>query len=69
MNIHINDHFTCMIFRIGSGTQSNMNANEVISNRVYIHTNIYIYTCIYKYTYIYMYMHTYMHTYASYSNG
>ncbi|KAJ3094941.1 fumarase fum1 [Phlyctochytrium planicorne] len=29
----LNDHFPLVIFQTGSGTQSNMNANEVISNR------------------------------------
>src|ERR1700684_341958 len=27
------DHFPLVVFQTGSGTQSNMNANEVISNR------------------------------------
>lgn len=29
----LNDHFPLVVFQTGSGTQSNMNANEVISNR------------------------------------
>lgn len=29
----MNDHFPLVVFQTGSGTQSNMNANEVISNR------------------------------------
>ena len=29
----LDDHFTLVVFQTGSGTQSNMNANEVISNR------------------------------------
>ena len=29
----LNDHFPLVIYQTGSGTQSNMNANEVISNR------------------------------------
>jgi fumarate hydratase class II len=29
----LNDHFPLRIWQTGSGTQSNMNANEVISNR------------------------------------
>jgi len=29
----LNDHFSLVVFQTGSGTQSNMNANEVISNR------------------------------------
>src|SRR5213079_609306 len=29
----IDDHFPLVVFQTGSGTQSNMNANEVISNR------------------------------------
>jgi fumarate hydratase class II len=30
---HLNDHFPLVVWQTGSGTQSNMNANEVISNR------------------------------------
>jgi fumarate hydratase class II len=30
---HLNDHFPLHIWQTGSGTQTNMNANEVISNR------------------------------------
>ena len=30
---HLDDHFPLVVFQTGSGTQSNMNANEVISNR------------------------------------
>jgi fumarate hydratase class II len=30
---HLNDHFPLSVWQTGSGTQSNMNANEVISNR------------------------------------
>ncbi|WP_040162409.1 class II fumarate hydratase [Nigerium massiliense] len=30
---NLNDHFPLVVFQTGSGTQSNMNANEVISNR------------------------------------
>ena len=30
----LDDHFPLVVFQTGSGTQSNMNANEVISNRV-----------------------------------
>lgn len=33
------DHFPLVIWQTGSGTQTNMNTNEVI---VYIHFNIYI---------------------------
>lgn len=29
----LSDHFPLVVFQTGSGTQSNMNANEVISNR------------------------------------
>ena len=29
----MNDHFPLVVWQTGSGTQSNMNANEVISNR------------------------------------
>ena len=29
----LNDHFPLVVFQTGSGTQSNMNVNEVISNR------------------------------------
>jgi fumarate hydratase class II len=29
----LNDHFPLVIWQTGSGTQSNMNANEVIANR------------------------------------
>ncbi len=29
----LNDHFTLVVWQTGSGTQSNMNANEVIANR------------------------------------
>jgi len=29
----LTDHFPLVVFQTGSGTQSNMNANEVISNR------------------------------------
>ena len=29
----LNDHFPLVVFQTGSGTQSNMNGNEVISNR------------------------------------
>lgn len=29
----LDDHFPLVIWQTGSGTQSNMNANEVISNR------------------------------------
>ena len=29
----LDDHFPLVVFQTGSGTQSNMNANEVISNR------------------------------------
>ena len=29
----LNDHFPLVVWQTGSGTQSNMNANEVISNR------------------------------------
>ncbi|MCR3882736.1 lyase family protein, partial [Klebsiella quasipneumoniae] len=29
----LNNHFPLVVFQTGSGTQSNMNANEVISNR------------------------------------
>ena len=30
---HLDDHFPLVVWQTGSGTQSNMNANEVISNR------------------------------------
>ena len=30
---HLDDHFPLVVFQTGSGTQSNMNANEVIANR------------------------------------
>ena len=30
---HLDEHFPLVIFQTGSGTQSNMNVNEVISNR------------------------------------
>jgi len=30
---HLNDHFPLVVWQTGSGTQSNMNVNEVISNR------------------------------------
>lgn len=30
---HLNDHFPLRVWQTGSGTQSNMNANEVIANR------------------------------------
>jgi fumarate hydratase class II len=30
---NLDDHFPLVVFQTGSGTQSNMNANEVISNR------------------------------------
>ncbi|NJM49072.1 MAG: class II fumarate hydratase [Alkalinema sp. RU_4_3] len=33
MNLKLNDHFPLSIWQTGSGTQTNMNANEVISNR------------------------------------
>lgn len=33
INGKLNDHFPLVVFQTGSGTQSNMNANEVISNR------------------------------------
>ena len=29
----LNDHFPLVVWQTGSGTQTNMNANEVISNR------------------------------------
>lgn len=29
----LNDHFPLVVWQTGSGTQSNMNSNEVISNR------------------------------------
>lgn len=29
----LNDHFPLVVWQTGSGTQSNMNANEVIANR------------------------------------
>ena len=29
----LDDHFPLVVFQTGSGTQSNMNVNEVISNR------------------------------------
>jgi len=29
----LNDHFPLVVFQTGSGTQTNMNVNEVISNR------------------------------------
>jgi fumarate hydratase class II len=29
----LDDHFPLVVWQTGSGTQSNMNANEVISNR------------------------------------
>merc|ERR1719464_1773370 len=29
----LDDHFPLVVYQTGSGTQSNMNANEVISNR------------------------------------
>ena len=29
----MNDHFPLVVWQTGSGTQSNMNANEVIANR------------------------------------
>ncbi len=29
----LNDHFPLVVWQTGSGTQSNMNVNEVISNR------------------------------------
>ncbi|HRI42635.1 MAG TPA: class II fumarate hydratase [Fimbriimonadaceae bacterium] len=33
MDGQLNEHFPLVVFQTGSGTQSNMNANEVISNR------------------------------------
>lgn len=30
---HLNEHFPLVVWQTGSGTQSNMNANEVIANR------------------------------------
>merc|ERR1719420_2022395 len=30
---NLDDHFPLVVYQTGSGTQSNMNANEVISNR------------------------------------
>lgn len=33
INGELNDHFPLVVWQTGSGTQSNMNANEVISNR------------------------------------
>ena len=33
MNGKLNDHFPLVVWQTGSGTQSNMNVNEVISNR------------------------------------
>ena len=33
INGTLDDHFPLVVFQTGSGTQSNMNANEVISNR------------------------------------
>ncbi|MGJ6980575.1 class II fumarate hydratase [Aestuariimicrobium soli] len=33
MNGDLDDHFPLVVFQTGSGTQSNMNSNEVISNR------------------------------------
>ena len=33
MNGQLNNHFPLVVFQTGSGTQSNMNANEVIANR------------------------------------
>ena len=30
---HLNDHFPLRVWQTGSGTQSNMNTNEVIANR------------------------------------
>ena len=47
----LDDHFPLVIWQTGSGTQSNMNVNEVISNR---------YACIlmsvtHPCTYMYMY--------------
>ena len=33
INGNLNDHFPLSVWQTGSGTQSNMNANEVISNR------------------------------------
>ena len=43
----LNDHFPLVVWQTGSGTQSNMNANEVISNRAiempvsYTHLDVY----------------------------
>jgi fumarate hydratase, class II len=33
---HLNDHFPLVIWQTGSGTQTNMNLNEVISNRSHV---------------------------------
>ena len=33
INLSLKDHFPLVIWQTGSGTQSNMNVNEVISNR------------------------------------
>ena len=30
---HLDDHFPLVVWQTGSGTQSNMNANEVVANR------------------------------------
>lgn len=35
----LDDHFPLVVFQTGSGTQSNMNVNEVISNRAIDHSN------------------------------
>ena len=32
----MDDHFPLVIWQTGSGTQSNMNVNEVISNRAHV---------------------------------
>lgn len=36
----LDDHFPLVVWQTGSGTQSNMNVNEVISNR---YTSVHIY--------------------------
>ena len=33
INGHLNDHFPLSVWQTGSGTQTNMNLNEVIANK------------------------------------
>ena len=40
----LDDHFPLVVWQTGSGTQTNMNVNEVISNRGILKTNLF--SCI-----------------------